>query len=150
MKKKNLSRWALVGLVGAALLVIAVSATSQTQQRVETTAQLSVPTAVAADPFADWEQAYAEAIEVAKEYAEVGQMDYARRLFDDLEDLDRTLREFVRVSERLREKERIYMTCVEDLVSENALLMESRQYDILMNARQVRHDTLKSIISNMK
>ena len=150
MKKINLNRWALVGLVGAALLVIAVSATSQTQQRVQTTTQLSVPTAVAADPFADWEQAYAEAMEVAKEFAEVGQMDYARSLVDDLEDLDKTLREYVRASERLRHKERVYMEGVEFLVSEKALLMESRQYEILMNARQVRHDTLKAIISNMR
>jgi len=150
MKKWPLSRWALVGVVGAVLLVIAVSGTSQGQQRVQTTTQLTVSTPVAAGPLSEWEKHYSEAMNVASELAESGSLQEARRLADDLEDVDRALRDYVRAAERLRHKNRALVERLEILVLQNNIQEQSRQYQTLFNALTASHQAEMNSIINVK
>ncbi len=150
MKNGSLNRWALVGVAGAVLLVIAVSATSQGQQRVQTTTQLTVRTPVVADPLSEWEKHYPEAMKVASELAESGSLQEARRLADDLEDVDRALREYVRASERLRHKNRALLERMEILVLQNNIQEQSRQYQTLLNALTASHQAEMNSIINTK
>ena len=150
MKNRPLNRWALVGVAGAVLLVIAVSATSQGQQRVQTTTQLTVRTPVVAGPLAEWEKHYPEAMNVASELAESGSLQEARRLVDDLEDVDKALRGYYRASERLRHKNRALLERLEILVLQNNIQEQSRQYQTLFNALTASHQAEMNSISNMK
>jgi hypothetical protein len=121
------------------------------QQRVQTTTQLAVRTpVVVADPLAEWEPRFGEAMQVADELISSGQTDYGRRLASDLEALDEALREYVRASERLRHKDRAVSATLEFLVLQNALQMESRQYDAVSNALKARQDAEMSSIRNTK
>ena len=150
MKKWPLSRWALVGVAGAVLLVIAVSATSQGQQRVQTTTQLTVRTPVVAGPLVEWEKHYPEAMNVASELAESGSLQEARRLADDFEDVDRALRDYVRAAERLRHKNRALVERLEILVLQNNIQEQSRQYQTLLNALTASHQAEMNSIINAK
>jgi competence protein ComGC len=150
MKNRPLSPLALVGVVSAVLLVIAVSAMSQNQQRVQSTTQLTVGTPVVAGPLAEWETHYAEAMKVATELAASGSIDHARRLADDLEDLDRVLRDYVRVSERLRHKNHALAETMMFLAQQNAIQMESRRYQTLTNAARAAHDVENSSVKNTR
>jgi hypothetical protein len=148
MKKGSSSRSALVGL--AFFVGLALSLSVGSQQRVQTT-QLTVRTPVAdADPLAEWEQQYAEAMKVADELVSAGNTDHGRRLAKDLEALDGALRGFVRASERLRHKDRALAATVEFLVQQNALQKESRQYAAVSNALTVRHDSAVAVMRNLK
>jgi len=142
------SRWALIGLACTAFLVFAFSVGPQ--QRVQSTTQLSVRTPVVAGPLTEWEKHYVEAMKVAEELAEEGSIEQARRLADDLEDLDKVLREFVRASERLRHKDRVLSETMELLARQNFLLMESRQYQAVANAVAAARAAEQSTIRNMK
>jgi len=136
--------------VGAALLVIAVSATTQGQQRVQATTQLTVRTPVVAGPLAEWEKHYPEAMNVAQELADSGSLQEARRLVDDLEDVDQALREYVRVSERLRHKNRALTERLELLELHNKIQTESRQYLTLSNALVAAYQIESGIVRNTK
>ena len=146
MKKRSLSRWALAGVV---FLAIAVTAASQTPQRVQST-QLTVRTPVIADPLAEWEKQYAEAMKVVDELAKSGSPENAERLQKDLETLDSTLRRFVRVSERLRHKNRALADTMEFLALQNNIQQESRQYQTISNALTASHQAASNSIRNMK
>ena len=148
MKDERSSRWAFVGLACAALLVFAYSVSSQ--QRVQSTTQLTIRTPVVAGPLTEWDQHYAEAMKVAAELARSGHAEHAERLENDLEDLDEALREYVRVSERLRHKDRALAETMQFLALQNVMQMESRQYQTISNALKAAHDMKSSTIRNMK
>jgi oligoendopeptidase F len=114
-------------------MVIALAVNSQ--QRVQSTTQLIVGTPVVADPLADWEKHYAEAMKVANELAV---------------DLDRVVRDYVRVSERLRHKNRALAETMVFLAQQNAIQMESRRYQTLANAAKAAHEVEQSTVRNLK
>jgi hypothetical protein len=149
MKIGPLNRWAVVGAVLAVLLVNLQLATSQSQQRVQSTTQLTVRTAVAADPMANWEEAYAEAMSVAKDLQASGSMDAGRRLEKDLKGLDTALREYVRASERLRHKDRAVAQTTGLLVDQNILQKGSHRFQTLSTVakavREMESSTTRSI-----
>jgi hypothetical protein len=89
-------------------------------------------------------------MKVAEELAASGSIEYARRLVDDLEDLDGDLEDFVRISERLREKQRALSETMEFLVLQNVMQMESRRYQTISNALKAVHDVEQSTIRNLK
>jgi hypothetical protein len=130
--------------------VIAVSATSQTQQRVQTTTQLTVAKPVIADPLSEWETRYAEAMKVAAELKESGSPEHGERLENDLRGLDQALREYVRVSERLRHKNRALDDTMQFLALQNAVQMESRRYQTLSNASKAAQDAENNTIRNTR
>jgi seryl-tRNA synthetase len=134
--------------VGAVVLLIAVSVNSQ--QRVQSTTQLTIGTPVVADPLTEWEQQYAEAMKVATELAILGNHAHAKRLVDDLEDLDEALREYVRASERLRHKDRALSETMQFLTLQNSMQMESRQYQTISNALKAAHDAESATVRNLK
>jgi hypothetical protein len=149
MNKGSSRRSTLVGLVFFAVLASSLSASSQ--QRVQTTTQVTVRTpVVVADPLAGWEKQYAEAMKVADELISSGKADSGRRLASDLEALDEALRAFVRVSERLRHKNRAYTETMQVLTQQNAIQLESRRFQTLSNASKLAHEIEQSTVRNMK
>ena len=147
MKSRHIARWAFVGIV---VLLIAVSATSQSQQRVQSKTQLTVPKPVVADPLAEWEKQYTEAMKVADELAKSGSPENAERLKNDLENLDAALRKYVRVSERLRHKNRALADTMEFLALQNNIQQQSRQYQTISNALTASEQAANNSIKNMK
>jgi len=147
MRSRHLAGLALVGIV---VLVIAVSATTQGQQRVQSTTQLTVMTPVVAGPLAEWEAQYAEAMKVAAELAQSGSPKHAARLENDLEALDQALREYVRASERLRHKDRAVTVTMEFLALQNNIQMQSRQYQTISNALTAAHQVESAQVRNLK
>jgi hypothetical protein len=149
MKKGSMSRSTLVGLAFFAVLALSLSVGSQ--QRVQTTTQLSVRTPVAVtDALAAWEKQYAEAMDVAEGLIRSGRANHGRRLANDLEALDGALREYVRVSERLRHKNRAFADTTQFLASQNAIQMESRKFQTLSNVSKVAHDVEHSTVRKMR
>ena len=67
MKNGRPSRWALVAIAGVVVCVIALSATSQVQQRVQPVTQLTVRTPVVAGQLAEWQSQYTEAMKLTAE-----------------------------------------------------------------------------------
>jgi len=130
MRSRHLAGLALVGIV---VLVIAVSATTQGQQRVQSTTQLTV-----------------EAMKVAAELAQSGSPKHAARLENDLEALDQALREYVRASERLRHKDRAVTVTMEFLALQNNIQMQSRQYQTISNALTAAHQVESAQVRNLK
>ena len=149
MKIGPLNRWAVVGVVLAILLVNLQMATSQSQQRVQST-QLTVQKPGEIDLLSGWEKAYAEAMDVAAELAVAGQVEHGRRLANDLQDLDWAVREYARASERLRHKDRALSDTMQFLALQNAMQMQSRQYQTISNALKAAHDAKSGVIRNTK
>jgi len=147
MKRTHLTQW---GLVGVMVLVITVSATSQSQQRVQSTTRRTVKTAVVADPLVEWKTQYAVAMKVASEITESGSTENGKRLENDLRDLDSALREYVRVSERLRHKNRALSDTMQFLALQNNIQQQSRQYQTISNALTASHQAASNSIRNMK
>jgi len=150
MKNRRLRQWAFVGAVVVVSSIIAVSATSQTQQRVQSTTQLTVAKPVIADPLSEWETQYAEAMKVVAEIAEAGSPEHAERLEKDLTGLDQALRAYVRVSERLRHKNRALDDTMQFLALQNNIQMQARQYQTISNALTAAHQAESNTIRNMK
>jgi len=148
MKNGSSIRRALVGLACCAAVAFALSVGSQ--QRVQSTTQQSVRTPVVAGSLTEWERHYDEAMKVAQELAEEGSLDHARRLVDDLEDLDRVLRDYVRASERLRHKDRALSETMEFLALQNVMQMQSRQYQTIANALKAAHDVEQNTVRNLR
>lgn len=146
MTKKLVDLRTLAGVSAFALTIVW---TVQAQQPVETT-QLTVKQPVAENPFAEWEKAYNEAMKVAEQVAKSGSIRDGRRLADDLEDVDEALREYVRVSERLRHKQRALFNTVEDVAIHNSVQSGSRQFQTLANAIKAAQDVENGTIENMK
>jgi len=147
MKSTNLAQWGLVGIV---VLVIAVSATSQSQQRVKPTTQLAVRTPVAADPLVEWKTQYAVAMKVASEITVSGSPENGERLENDLRALDSALREYARASERLRHRNRALSDTMQFLALQNNIQQQSRQYQTISNALTASHEAASNSIRNMK
>jgi ABC-type protease/lipase transport system fused ATPase/permease subunit len=150
MKNGPSSRWSLLAVVSAVLLVIAVSATSQTQQRVQSTTQLTVAQPVVANPLSEWEAQYAEAMKMVAEIAEAGSPEQAERFENDLEALDQALRAYVRVSERLRHKNRAMAETMDSLLVEPSTRNMTQLGSMKTNITQAVHDVHKSIINNLR
>jgi hypothetical protein len=149
MKIGPLNRWAVVGVVLAVLLVNLQLATSQSQQRVQST-QLTVQRPVEANQLSEWDSQLAEARKVAAELTSSGFAEYGERLDNDLDELDEALKAYVRASERLRHKDRALSETMEFLALQNAMQMQSRQYQTISNALRAAHDVKQSTIRNMK
>jgi len=66
----------------------------------------------------------------------------------DLKAMDEALTEFVRVSERLRHKDRALTASLQSLNS--SMQMESRLYQTLSNALKAAHDVEMGTIRNMR
>jgi hypothetical protein len=139
---------ALAGVVSAVLLVIAVSATSQTQQRVQSTTQLTVRTPVVVGPLSEWEKQYAEAMNMTAELTESGSSELAEQVENDLQALDVALREYVRAAERLRHRDRAVTARIIEL---NGYVPPMTQLSSMMSNMQSRaHQTMMSIIDNFR
>jgi len=148
MKNRRPSRWALVAAAGTVVCVITLSATSQGQQRVQPVTQLTAKTAVAS-PLSQWQTEYAEAMKLAAQLKSSGQSpELAEQIESDLRAMDEALTEYVRVSERLRHKNRALTASLQSLNS--SMQMESRLYQTLSNALKAAHDVEMGTIRNMK
>ena len=148
MKNRRPSRWALVAAVGAVVCVIALSATSQVQQRVQPVTQLTAGTAVAS-PLSPWQRESAEAMKLAAQLKSSGQSpELAEQIESDLRAMDEALTEYVRVSERLRHKNRALTVSLQSLNS--SIQMESRLYQTVSNALKAAHDVEMGTIRNMR
>ena len=147
MKKIHPIQWGFVSIV---VLVITVSAVSLSQQRVQSTKQLTVRKPVVADPLDEWKKQYTIAMKVASEVAESDSPENGERLKNDLKALDSALSEYVRVSERLRQKNRALSDTMQFLALQNSIQQESRQYQTISNALKVSHQIESSSIRNMK
>ena len=130
------------------MCVIAFSATSQVQQRVQPVTQSTARTAVAS-PLSQWQREYAEAMRLAAQLKRSGQSpELAEQIENDLRAMDEALTEYVRVSERLRHKNRALSESLQSLNS--SMQMESRLYQTLSNALKAAHDVEMATIRNMK
>jgi len=148
MKNRRPSRWALASAAGAVVCVVALSATSQVQQRVQPVTQVTARTAVAS-PLSKWQTEYAEAMRLAAQLKSSGQSpELAGQIESDLRAMDEALTEYVRVSERLRHKNRALTASLQSLNS--SVQMESRLYQTVSNALDVAHDVGMSTIRNMR
>ena len=148
MKNRSPNRWTLAAVAGALASFIALSATSQVQQRVQPVTQLTVRTAVAS-PLSQWQTNYAEAMKLAAQLQSSGQSpELAEQIESDLKAMDEALTEYVRVSERLRHKNRALTASLQSL--KNSTQMESRLYQTLSNALKAAHDVEMGTIRNMR
>ena len=148
MKNRRPSKWALVAAAGAVVCVIALSATSQVQQRVKPVTQ-STPRTAIASPLSQWQTEYAEAMRLAAQLKSSGQSpELAEQIENDLRAMDEALTEYVRVSERLRHKDRALTGSLLSL--QNSMQRESRLYQTLSNALKAAHDVEMATIRNMK
>jgi ABC-type molybdate transport system substrate-binding protein len=148
MKFGPLNRWAVVGVVLAVLLVNLQLATSQSQQRVQSTTQLSVRTPVAAQPMADWEKAYVEAMNMTAELTESGSSELAEQVENDLRAMDVALREYVRAADRLRHRDRAVAATIEELNNHTPPM--TRLSSMMSNMRSRAHQTVMSVIDNFR
>jgi predicted PurR-regulated permease PerM len=149
MKKGHPRRWALVAVAGTVVCVIALSATSQVQQRVQPVTQLTVRTPVVASTLSKWQTEYTEAMKLANQLKSSGQSpELAEQIESDLKAMDEALTEYVRVSERLRHKDRALTGSLLSL--QNSMQRESRLYQTLSNALRAAHDVEMATIRNMK
>ena len=149
MKNGRSSRWTLVAVAGAVVCVIALSATSQVQQRVQPVTQLTVGTPVVASTLAQWQTEYAEAMKLVAQLKSSGQSPALdEQIENDLNAMDEALTEYVRVSERLRHKDRALTGSLLSL--QNSMQRESRLYQTLSNALRAAHDVEMATIRNMK
>ena len=148
MKNSRPSRWALVAAAGAMMCVIALSATSQVQQRVQPVTQLTAKPAIA-NPLSQWQTEYAEAMRLAAQLKSSGQSpELAEQIESDLRAMDEALTEYVRVSERLRHKNRALTASLQSLNS--SMQMESRLYQTLSNALKAANDVESSTVRNLR
>ena len=108
MKNGRRSRWALVGIVAGAILVIALSGTSQEKEvKTSAVAQTVATARIASDPLAQWDLEYPKALAQARQLQSSGtSREQGEQLELELEELDEILRKYVRISERLRHKNR--------------------------------------------
>jgi len=147
MKSTHMAHWTLFCIV---VLMITVSATSQSQQRIQSTTQQAVRTPVVADQLIEWKTQYAVAMKVANELKESGSPQNGARLENDLKALDSALGEYVRVSERLRNRNRALSNTMQFLVLQNNVQQQSRQYQTISNALTASHQTTSNSVRNMK
>ena len=150
MKNKRRSRWALVGIVAGAILLIALSGTSQVQEMKARAVTQTVATAeIAANPLAQWDADYPKALEQARQLqSSSSSREQGEQLELELKELDETLRRYVRISERLRHKNRAVTATFESL--NNSMQMESRQFQTISNALKAAQDVENSSIKNTK
>jgi len=128
--------------------VVALSAASQEPQRVQPVTQLTARTAVAS-PLSQWQTDYAEAMRLAAQLKSSGQSpELAEQIESDLTAMDEALTEYVRVSDRLRHKNRALTVSLQSLNS--SMQMESRLYQTLSNALKAAHDVEMGTIRNMR
>ena len=148
MKNRRPSWWTLVAVAGAVVCVIALSATSQEKERVQPVTQLTARTTVAS-PLSQWQTEYAGAMRLAAQLKSSGQSpELAEQIESDLRAMDEVLTEYVRVSERLRHKNRALTVSLQSLNS--SMQMESRLYETVLNALDAAHDVGMSTIRNMR
>jgi len=150
MKNGRRGRWALVGIVTGAILVIALSGTSQEQEvKARAVTQIIAPAQIAANPLAQWDAEYPKALEQARQLqASNDSREQGEQLELELKELDETLRRYVRISERLRHKNRAAAATLNSL--NNSMQMHSRQYQSISNALKAAHDVEMASIKNTK
>jgi hypothetical protein len=139
-----------VGFVAAALMAFALPASAQTQEvqpRVVT--RQAATKQVAVDPLGEWGAEYAKALEAAQQLQSSSRTrELGEQLELDLAAYDEALREYVRVSERLRHRDRALTATAASMDLNNQ--MQSRTYQTLSNALRAAHDAENASIRNMK
>jgi GGDEF domain-containing protein len=139
-----------VAVVAAVMVFCASSVFAQAQDvkaRVATTQ--AVAAQPAAEPLAEWETQYDEALAAAQQLqASDGTRELGEQLVLDLEAYNEALRAYVRVSERLRHKDRALTASIGAL--KNGGQTESRVYQTMSNAMKTAHETVKNSINNIR
>ena len=139
-----------VGIVAAAAMVFALPAFTQTQdvQSRVVTRQVAIAESMEA-PLAEWDTEYAKALEAVRQLQSSSRTrELGEQLELDLAAYDAALREYVRVSERLRHKDRALTASAGSMDLSDQ--MQSRTYQIISNALKVAHDAENSSIRNLK
>lgn len=147
MKISGPFQWSLACIV---ILAIAVTAASQSRQRVQPDVQSAAVTTAEADSLIEWSRQYSAAMKVADELAKGGSPENGQRLKKDLQALDGALKDYVRVSERLRHRNRALSDTMQFLALQNSVQQESRRYQTISNALKASHDAAMNSIGNMK
>jgi GGDEF domain-containing protein len=139
-----------VAVVAAVMVLCASSVCAQAEDvkaRVATTQ--AVASQPAAEPLAEWETQYDEALAAAQQLqASDGTRELGEQLALDLEAYNEALRAYVRVSERLRHKDRALTASIGAL--KNGGQTESRVYQTMSNAMKTAHETVKNSINNIR
>lgn len=148
MSRSAVSRWAIACVAALAALLVGISLTARGQQRVQATSQRAVAETVAADPLSDWHAQYEQTMQLTAELAESGSAERARMIESVLEGLDDDLREYQRVSERLRHKDRALAATVAQLDASSAI--EARLAQALANLQKTARDATRSAIQNIR
>lgn len=144
MNRTAASRWAVACAAALAAILAGIALTAQGQQTVQSTTQR----AVAADPLSDWRAQYEQALQLTAELAESGSAERARMIESVLEGLNDDLREYQRVSERLRHKDRALEATVAQLDASSAI--EARLVQALSNLQKTARDATRSAIQNVR
>ena len=150
MKNGRSSRLALVGIVAIVIMVFALSGTSQERDIKPQAVTQSVTTAqFATNPLAQWDTDYSKALEQARQLqSSSSTREKGEQLELELKELDETLRKFIRVSERLRHKNRALTATMQSL--NNSAQMESRAFQTISNALKAAQDAENNSIKNTK
>ncbi len=148
MNRTAASRWAVACAAALAALFAGIALTAQGQQRVQSTTQRAVAEPVAADALSDWRAQYEQALQLTAELAESGSVERARMIEYVLEGLEDDLREYQRVSERLRHKDRALEATVAQLDASSAI--EARLVQALSNLQKTARDATRSAIQNVR
>jgi len=150
MAQRTSTQRVRVGFLAAAAMAFALPAFTQTQDvRSRVVTHQAATRQVAVDPLAGWNEEYAKALESAQELkSSESTRELGERLELDLAAYNEALKAYVRVSERLRHKDRALTVTAESLDRSNQ--MQSRAFQTLSNALKTAHDVEKSSIRNMK
>jgi len=150
MAQRTSTQRVRVGFLAAAAMAFALPAFTQTQDvqsRVVT--HQAATRQVAVDPLAGWNEEYAKALESAQELkSSESTRELGERLELDLAAYNEALKAYLRVSERLRHKDRALTAAMETL--KNSGKSDSRVYQTLSNAQKAAHDTAKNMINNIR
>lgn len=146
-RPNRMVRRAILVAAAAAFALPASAQTQDVQSRV-VTHQAAIAKSEEA-PLTEWETGYAKALEAARQLQSSARTrELGEQLELDLVAYDEALREYVRVSERLRHKDRAMTASLDEL--RNAQGAESRTFQTMSNTMKAGHDTVKNMINNIR
>ncbi len=100
-------------------------------------------------PLTEWDAEYARALEAAKRLqSSASTRELGEQLELELLAYDEALKAYVRVSERLRHKDRALTASLDELKSAEGV--SSRTLQTMSNAMKAAHDTVKNMINNIR
>lgn len=150
MAQRTSTQWVRVGIVAAAAMAFALPAFTQTQdvQSRVVTHQVAIAKPAEA-PLKEWDAEYARALEAAKRLqSSASTRELGEQLELELLAYDEALKAYVRVSERLRHKDRALTASLDELKSAEGV--SSRTLQTMSNAMKAAHDTVKNMINNIR